>query len=84
MRSYGQAGFFASALVVSKMDGSPGEGFYALLKLLGVIPGTQGEDGLASGQTMFERPTLGLLFTSGFVPERREADEQRIKWSVLP
>jgi hypothetical protein len=28
MRSYELARFFSSALVVSKMDGSPGEGFY--------------------------------------------------------
>lgn len=37
MRSYEAAGFFSSALVVSKMDGSPGEGFYNLLKELGII-----------------------------------------------
>jgi hypothetical protein len=36
MRSYERAGFFSSALVVSKMDGSPGEGFYTLLKELGL------------------------------------------------
>jgi hypothetical protein len=38
MRSYERARLFSSALVVSKMDGSPGEGFYNLLKDLGLIP----------------------------------------------
>ena len=38
MRSYDRARLFSSALVVSKMDGSPGEGFYNLLKELGLIP----------------------------------------------
>lgn len=37
MRSYEKAGFLSSALVVSKMDGSPSEGFYTLLKDLGLI-----------------------------------------------
>ena len=37
LRSYEAAGFFSSALVVSKMDGSPGEGFYNLLRDLGLI-----------------------------------------------
>lgn len=37
-RSYDRAKLFSSALVVSKMDGSPGEGFYSLLKELGLIP----------------------------------------------
>ena len=37
MRSYEQGGFFSSALVVSKMDGSPGEGFFSLLKQLGLV-----------------------------------------------
>jgi len=37
MESYGRAGFFSSALVVSKHDGTPGEGFYSLLKELGLI-----------------------------------------------
>jgi hypothetical protein len=37
MRSYESAGFFSSALVVSKMDGSPSEGFYTLLRELGLI-----------------------------------------------
>ena len=37
MRSYEKAGFFSSALVVSKMDGSPSEGFYSLLRELGLI-----------------------------------------------
>lgn len=37
MRSYEQAGFFSSALVVAKTDGSPSEGFYSLLRDLGLI-----------------------------------------------
>jgi hypothetical protein len=37
MESYERAGFFSSALVVSKQDGTPGEGFYNLLKELGLI-----------------------------------------------
>jgi hypothetical protein len=37
MESYERAGFFASALVVSKQDGSPSEGFYSLLKDLRLI-----------------------------------------------
>jgi hypothetical protein len=37
MRSYDLGEFFSSALVVSKMNGQPGEGFYALLKELGLI-----------------------------------------------
>jgi hypothetical protein len=41
MRSYERANLFSSALVVTKMDGSPGEGFYALLKQLGLIPHTR-------------------------------------------
>lgn len=36
-RSYERAKLFSSALVVSKMDGSPGEGFYSLLKQLGLV-----------------------------------------------
>lgn len=38
MRSYERSGFLVGALVVSKMDGSPGEGFYALLREVGLIP----------------------------------------------
>lgn len=37
MRSYEAAGFFSSALVVTKTDGSPGEGFYTLLRELGLV-----------------------------------------------
>lgn len=37
MKSYESAGFFSSALVVSKRDGTPGEGFYAFLRELGLI-----------------------------------------------
>lgn len=37
MKSYERDGFLCSALVVSKVDGTPGEGFYTLLKELGLI-----------------------------------------------
>jgi hypothetical protein len=37
MRSYELGKFFSSALVVSKLDGSPGEGFHTLMKQLGLI-----------------------------------------------
>ena len=37
MESYEGAGFFCSALVVGKQDGTPGEGFYNLLKELGLL-----------------------------------------------
>ena len=37
MESYAEGGFFASALVVSKADGTPSEGFYNLLRELGLI-----------------------------------------------
>ena len=37
MRSYEHAGFFSSALVVTKNDGSPSEGFYTLLKEIGLV-----------------------------------------------
>ena len=37
MESYERAGFFSSALVVGKQVGSPGEGFYNLLRELGLI-----------------------------------------------
>ena len=37
MESYEKAGFLASALVVSKLDGTPGKGFFELLKILGLI-----------------------------------------------
>ena len=39
--SYERAKHFSSALVVSKMDGSPGEGFYSLLHQLGLISSTR-------------------------------------------
>jgi hypothetical protein len=45
-RSYEKAKLFSSALVVSKMDGSPGEGFYSLLKQLGLIPNTRSSKAL--------------------------------------
>ncbi|MCA1839505.1 MAG: hypothetical protein LC723_04135 [Actinobacteria bacterium] len=41
MRSYELGKFFSSSLVVSKHDGSPGDGFYNLLKDLGLIPNRQ-------------------------------------------
>jgi hypothetical protein len=37
MQTYQQAEFFCSALVVSKETGMPGEGFFGLLKDLGLI-----------------------------------------------
>lgn len=37
MRSYELGRFFSSALVVTKTDGSPSEGFYTLMKDLGSI-----------------------------------------------
>lgn len=46
LRSYERHGFFASALVVGKMDGSPGWGFYSLLKDLQLIPRLQSERAL--------------------------------------
>lgn len=46
MLSYEARGFFASALVVGKMDGTPGWGFYNLLKDLDIIPTTQSERAL--------------------------------------
>jgi len=39
LRSYEKNGFLASALIVSKADGSPSEGFYTLLRELGLISG---------------------------------------------
>lgn len=36
-RSYDKGGFFASAIVVSANDGTPGGGFYELLKDLGLV-----------------------------------------------
>jgi hypothetical protein len=41
MESYEEGGFFCSALVVSKNDGTPGEGFYNLLRELGLIAGSK-------------------------------------------
>jgi hypothetical protein len=37
-RSYDKGNFLASALAVTAYDGTPGEGFHALLKELGLIP----------------------------------------------
>ncbi len=36
-RSYDKGEFFASAIVVSANDGTPGDGFYQLLKDLGLV-----------------------------------------------
>ena len=46
MRSYEKAGFLSSALVVGERDGSPGGGFYGLLKELGLIPASQSHEAL--------------------------------------
>jgi hypothetical protein len=46
MQSYFDAGFFASALVVGKQDGSPSEGFYSLLKELALIKATKSDKAL--------------------------------------
>ena len=61
-RSYDKAGFFASALVVGKLDGSPGWGYYDLLKQLDLIPAAQSEEALGmwadhvrKAHTWFER-----------------------------
>jgi len=37
LRSYERSGFFSSALVVNKLD-APGDGFYSLLREVGLIP----------------------------------------------
>jgi hypothetical protein len=41
MRSYERGKFFSSALVVTKDDGTPGEGFHALLRDVGLVPSTK-------------------------------------------
>ena len=46
MRSYELAEFFSSALVVTKMDGTPGDGFNVLLKDLGLIRALSSEEAL--------------------------------------
>lgn len=46
MRSYERARFFISALVVSKLDGSPGDGFYTLLRELGLVSTAQSDKAL--------------------------------------
>jgi hypothetical protein len=43
MESYERGKFFASALVVGKRDGTPGEGFYALLKELKLIASSRSD-----------------------------------------
>ena len=46
MRSYKEGGFFSSALAVSKLDGSPGWGYYGLLKDLGLISSSESPEAL--------------------------------------
>jgi hypothetical protein len=46
MESYAIGGFFSSALVVSKQDGLPGEGFYSLLRELGLIASSKTDKAL--------------------------------------
>jgi hypothetical protein len=46
MESYARGKFFASALVVGKRDGSPGEGFYNLMKELGLIKSSRTDKAL--------------------------------------
>ncbi len=46
MESYDRGGFICSALVVGKRDGSPGEGFYSLLKDLGLIANSKSDKAL--------------------------------------
>jgi hypothetical protein len=46
MESYEKAGFLASALAVSKQDGSPSEGFYNLLKELELITSSKTDKAL--------------------------------------
>ncbi|MGQ0712814.1 MAG: hypothetical protein ACT4PJ_03665 [Gemmatimonadaceae bacterium] len=62
LRSYEAARFFLSALVVSKMDGSPGEGFYNLLRDLGLIASSKTDkamylwaDHVAKAHTWYSR-----------------------------
>ena len=62
LRSYEAALFFSSALVVSKMDGSPGEGFYNLLRDLGLIASSKTDkamylwaDHVAKAHTWYSR-----------------------------
>jgi hypothetical protein len=43
MRSYDQAAFFASALVVTKLDGLPSEGFYTLMKDIGLLASSRSD-----------------------------------------
>jgi hypothetical protein len=64
MESYERAGFFSSALVVGKQVGSPGEGFYALLKELGLIASSKTDkamylwaDHVAKAHTWYSKAT---------------------------
>jgi hypothetical protein len=67
LRSYEAAGFFASALVVSKLDGSPSEGFYSLLKDLGLVASSRTDkamyiwaDHVAKAHTWYSRHPAGV------------------------
>jgi hypothetical protein len=62
MRSYELGGFFSSALVVSKLDGSPSEGFYTLMKDLGLLASSKTDKAMylfaehvAKAHTWYER-----------------------------
>lgn len=46
MESYDRGKFFASALVVGKRDGSPGEGFYSLMKELELVKSSKTDQAL--------------------------------------
>lgn len=46
VESYQRAGFFSSALAVSKIDGTPGRGFYELMKELGLISTGKSDEAL--------------------------------------
>jgi len=46
-RSYEKGGFFASALVVDTAERQPGEGFYRLLKQVGLVASTRHDDNMA-------------------------------------
>ena len=66
MRSYEVAGFFSSALIVSKLDGSPSEGFYSLLRELGLIASSKTDkamflwaDHVAKAHTWYSRHPEG-------------------------
>jgi hypothetical protein len=62
MRSYALGKFFSSALVVTKLDGLPSEGFYTLLRDLGLITSSRTDKAMllwaehvAKAHTWYER-----------------------------